>query len=148
MMGTNFFHLFCYLVLFERIDHSHESLLLDLFFNIILHPSVSMCPLTHRIGKKEGHVVFDFFDQADCVFKFLVCFVAKATYEIAREGNTWNQVSNVMNKLDVTFSGMISSHSEQHIGVSTLGWEMYLLANISFGCYHMQQIIWEIFWMR
>ena len=47
------------LVALESFDHAHESLLLDIFWHDVLHPSVRMGSLAHRVGEEEGEVVLD-----------------------------------------------------------------------------------------
>ena len=57
MVSTNFLFLDFELNLLEFFDHLAQSFHLDIFGHIVLHPPVSMGPLSHAIGKEEGKII-------------------------------------------------------------------------------------------
>lgn len=147
-MRADFFLLFLYLVSFECLDKLGQPLFFHVFGDIIRHSTVSMSALTHRVGEQEGLFVLHFLNQWKSIFEFLFGFIAEASDEVTGERHSRHDAADLGNERKVALTGVVPPHPEKHFSITTLSWQMNLLADIGFFCHNMQKRIRKILGVR
>ena len=96
MRIADFLKLLFQLQVFEKGDQLLEAFEFCGFGDVVLHTSMRVRSLAHRVGKHVRHIVSYKLHKAQGILVLLIRFAAEANDEVARNGDAWDHVSDLI----------------------------------------------------